>query len=118
MGENSVIALRLPGRLPGETRSSVTLRGAQGRSGVTPKRAPSSLTLNARPSRRPAHIGQGMGWLAEESISRGGPDPRAMVWLFLRRIQNRRLGTLRCAVDPRYSDGGLAGMRSRRILAR
>ena len=41
MGENSVIALRLPGRLPGETRSSVTLRGAQGRSGVTPKRAPS-----------------------------------------------------------------------------
>ena len=80
--------------------------------GATPKRAP-ILTLNGHASERPARFGQGMGWFAQKPNSRVGPGSRAMVWLSLTCIQNWRLAALHYAVRPKYSDGELAGIRSR-----
>ena len=60
-----------------------------GRSGFTPKRAPIPA-LNGRAFGWRARLGQGIGWLAQNPRSRGGPGPRAMVWLSPGCIQDCR----------------------------
>ena len=98
--------------MPGASGPSANVWGQDGRSGVTPKRAP-ILTLNGEAFERPARFGQGMGWLAQKPSFRGGPDLREMLRLSLSCIQDWRLRALHYAVGPRYSNGELAVIRSR-----
>ena len=81
-------------RTPGASCPSANLWGRDGRSGVTPKRAPIP-TGNERAYGRPLRFGQGMGWLARKLSSRVPPGPRAMVWLALGSIRGWRLPALR-----------------------
>ena len=103
--------LRTTRRMPGASCPSSNVWRWYGRSGFTPKRAPIPA-LRGHAFGRRDHFGQAMGWLARKRYSRGGPGPRGMVWLVLRSIQGWRLPALHHAVGPRYSGGGLAGIRS------
>ena len=72
--------LRTTRRMPGASCPSANVWGRYGRSGFTPERAPIP-SLNGRAFGWRARLGQGIGWLAQNPRSRGGPGPRAMVWL-------------------------------------
>ena len=81
--------------------------GARG----SPRKRALIPAVNGRAFEGPARFGQRMGWLAQKPGSRGGPDPRAMVWLSLRVYSGP--AALRYAVRPRYSDRDMAGIRRR-----
>ena len=87
-------SLRTTRRMPGASGPSANVWGRDGRSGVTPERAPIPALRGLAFGRRD-HFGQAMGWLARKRYSRGGPGPRGMVWLVLRSIQGWRLPALR-----------------------
>ena len=73
-------------RTPGASCPAPNVRGRDGRSGVTPKREP-ILTRNGCALERPAHFGQGIGWLARKLSSRVPPCLRVIVRLSLTCIQ-------------------------------
>ena len=73
-------------RTPGASCPAPDIRGRDGRSGGTPKRAP-ILTRNGRAFGRSARFGQGIGWLARRLSSRVPPCLRVMVRLSLTCIQ-------------------------------
>ena len=103
--------------MPGASCPSANVWRRYGRSGVTPERAPIP-SLNGRAFERPARFGPGMAWLAQRRNSRVGPGLLTMVKLSLRCLQGWRLPALHYAVGPRYSNGELAVIRRRQILAR
>ena len=104
--------LRTTRWMPGASCPSANVWGRDGRSVVTPKRAP-ILAFMGRACGRRDFYEQAMGWLAQERNSRVGPGPWGMVWPVLRTIHGWRLPALRYAVSPKYSDWDMAVIRRR-----
>ena len=94
-----VKGLRTTRLMPGASRLSAIVSGRDGRSGVTPKRAPIPMLIG-RAFERWARFGQGTGWLAQKSSSCVRPGPRAVVKHFLRCIQVWLLPASRYGLAP------------------
>ena len=86
-----VEGLRTTRLMPGASRLSAIVSGRDGRSGVTPKRAPIPMLIG-RASER--------------------PGPQAVVKHFLSVFRSGYCRPYAMALRPMYSDGELAGIRS------